>query len=95
MQTVLTDWQLPKFTIYLLYPSRHKLPPPVRALWIFWWGILKVGRGEFIFRLPEKLIYPNSPQFFVNVRQFYLPFHQATACVHAQSIHQASQIPVP
>ncbi len=32
LQAVLTDWQLPKFTIYLLYPSRHKLPLAVRAL---------------------------------------------------------------
>ena len=32
LTTVLTDWQLPKFTIYLLYPSRHKLPLAVRKL---------------------------------------------------------------
>ncbi|MDO4248255.1 MAG: LysR family transcriptional regulator [Neisseria sp.] len=32
LQAVLTDWQLPEFTIYLLYPSRHKLPLAVRAL---------------------------------------------------------------
>lgn len=29
---VLTDWQLPKFHLYALYPSRHKLPHSVRAL---------------------------------------------------------------
>ncbi len=32
LQAVLTDWQLPKLTIYLLYPSRHKLPLAVRKL---------------------------------------------------------------
>lgn len=32
LTAVLTDWQLPKLTIYLLYPSRHKLPLAVRKL---------------------------------------------------------------
>lgn len=32
LQTVLTEWQLPVFNVYLLYPSRHRLPLAVRAL---------------------------------------------------------------
>ncbi|XTQ01337.1 LysR substrate-binding domain-containing protein [Glaesserella parasuis] len=32
LQAVLTDWQLPKFSIYAMYPSRDKLPLAVRKL---------------------------------------------------------------
>lgn len=32
LKPVLTDWQLPEFDIYALYPSRHKLPLAVRSL---------------------------------------------------------------
>ena len=38
LTAVLTDWQLPKFTIYLLYPSRHKLPLAVQRLVDFLMG---------------------------------------------------------
>ncbi|MDO9845498.1 LysR substrate-binding domain-containing protein, partial [Glaesserella parasuis] len=32
LQAVLTDWQLPTFSIYAMYPSRDKLPLAVRKL---------------------------------------------------------------
>ncbi|MDO9797289.1 LysR family transcriptional regulator [Glaesserella parasuis] len=32
LQSVLTDWQLPTFSIYAIYPSRDKLPLAVRKL---------------------------------------------------------------
>ena len=32
LQAVLTDWQLPTFSIYAIYPSRDKLPLAVRKL---------------------------------------------------------------
>lgn len=32
LQSVLTDWQLPTFSIYAIYPSRDKLPIAVRKL---------------------------------------------------------------
>lgn len=32
LQAVLTDWQLPTFSIYAMYPSREKLPLAVRKL---------------------------------------------------------------
>lgn len=32
LKAVLTDWQLPTFQVYALYPSRHKLPLTVRTL---------------------------------------------------------------
>ncbi|VTU09394.1 LysR family transcriptional regulator [Actinobacillus indolicus] len=32
LQAVLTDWQLPTFSIYAIYPSRDKLPIAVRKL---------------------------------------------------------------
>lgn len=32
LQVVLTDWQLPTFSIYAMYPSRDKLPLAVRKL---------------------------------------------------------------
>lgn len=32
LQAVLTDWQLPTFSIYAIYPSREKLPIAVRKL---------------------------------------------------------------
>lgn len=32
LQTVLNEWQLPTFNVYLLYPSRHRLPLAVRTL---------------------------------------------------------------
>lgn len=32
LQPVLTDWQLPKLTLYALYPTRHQLPLAVRKL---------------------------------------------------------------
>lgn len=32
LQAVLTDWQLPELAVYVLYPSRHKLPSAVRQL---------------------------------------------------------------
>ncbi|OOR98312.1 LysR family transcriptional regulator [Haemophilus paracuniculus] len=31
LQAVLTDWDLPEYTLYALYPSRHKLPLMVRT----------------------------------------------------------------
>ncbi|MDH2997021.1 LysR family transcriptional regulator [Pasteurellaceae bacterium LFhippo2] len=32
LQAVLTDWQLPCFNLYIVYPTRHKLPLSVRRL---------------------------------------------------------------
>lgn len=32
LQVVLPDWSLPKYSIYALYPSRHKLPLAVRKI---------------------------------------------------------------
>lgn len=32
LQAVLTEWQLPLYQLYALYPSRHKLPLTVRTL---------------------------------------------------------------
>ncbi|MDY2947760.1 MAG: LysR family transcriptional regulator [Mannheimia varigena] len=32
LQTLLTDWQLPIYPLYALYPTRHHLPLTVRAL---------------------------------------------------------------
>lgn len=32
LKVVMSDWQLPKYTIYVMYPSRHKLPLTVRRL---------------------------------------------------------------
>lgn len=32
LKPILTDWQLPTYTVYALYPSRHKLPMAVRML---------------------------------------------------------------
>ncbi|AUI66327.1 MULTISPECIES: LysR family transcriptional regulator [Glaesserella] len=32
LQAVMTEWQLPTYQIYLLYPSRHKLPFAVRKV---------------------------------------------------------------
>lgn len=32
LKAVLTDWQLPVYTLYAVYPTRHRLPLAVRAL---------------------------------------------------------------
>lgn len=32
LKAVLTDWQLPVYTLYAVYPTRHRLPLSVRAL---------------------------------------------------------------
>lgn len=32
LKAVLTDWQLPTYSLYALYPTRHRLPIAVRAL---------------------------------------------------------------
>ncbi|MCQ9329791.1 LysR family transcriptional regulator [Pelistega suis] len=32
LKAVMSDWQLPKYSLYLMYPSRHKLPLVVRRL---------------------------------------------------------------
>lgn len=32
LKAVMSDWQLPRYSIYIMYPSRHKLPLAVRRL---------------------------------------------------------------
>jgi DNA-binding transcriptional LysR family regulator len=43
LKPVLTDWQLPVYSLYALYPTRHRLPRTVRAFLDF---LIERFKGE-------------------------------------------------